>query len=151
MTTESTQQQLLAFLREHQVLTLAVDGPYAAALFFTVDDALNLFVVTDPATQHGTAMAAAGRVAGTIQRDRQRWQEIRGVQFTGQCERLTGAARAAGWQLYLQRFANREIEELAPALAKVDLWKITTDWMRLIDNRQGFGHKAEWTRPHPTT
>ena len=142
--------QLLTFLRAHQVLTLAVAGPYAAALFYAVDDELNLYVLTDPATRHGLALSRSDRVAGTIQRDRQRWQEIRGVQLTGRCERLTGAERAAGWALFLQRFALAGAAELAPALAKVELWKITPDWLRLIDNQQGFGHKAEWTRPqHP--
>jgi uncharacterized protein YhbP (UPF0306 family) len=26
------------------------------------------------------------------------------------------------------------------------LWRIEPAWMRLIDNRRGFGHKEEWTR-----
>ena len=33
-----------------------------------------------------------------------------------------------------------------PAVAKVALWEIKPDWMRLIDNRQVFGHKEEWRR-----
>lgn len=141
--TGDLKSQLLEFLREHQVLTLAVDGPYAAALFYAADDELNLYVVTDPTTRHGTAMA--GRVAGTIQRDRQDWQEIRGVQLTGHCSQLTGAERATGWAIFLKRFALAGVAELAPAFAKAELWKITPDWLRLTDNRQGFGHKAEWT------
>ena len=145
--TGDLKSQLLAFLREHQVLTLAVDGPYAAALFYAVDDELNFYVVTDPATRHGLAISQKGRVAGTIQRDRQRWQEIRGVQFTGQCVRLTGTQRVAGWALFMKRFALAGIDELAPVFAKVEIWKITPDWMCLTDNRQGFGHKDEWTRP----
>ena len=144
--TDDLTPQLLAFLREHQVLTLAVNGPYAAALFYAVDDELNFYVVTDPTTRHGLAMGRAGRVAGTIQRDRQRWQEIRGVQFTGQCARLTGAERVTGWALFLKRFALAGVEELAPAFAKAELWKITPDWLRLTDNRQGFGHKGEWSK-----
>ena len=142
--TDDLKPQLLAFLREHQVLTLAVNGPYAAALFYAVDDELNLYVVTDPATRHGAAME--GCVAGTIQRDRQRWQKICGVQFTGQCARLTGTERVAGWAIFLNRFALAGAEELAPAFAKAELWKITPDWLCLTDNRQGFGHKAEWSR-----
>ena len=125
-----------------------MDGPYATALFYAVDDDLNFYVVTDPTTRHGMALGRSSRVAGTIQRDQQRWQEIRGVQFTGQCRRLTGADRVAGWALFMQRFAVSGVAELAPAFAKVELWKIIPDWLRLIDNRQGFGHKAEWTRPN---
>jgi len=32
-------------------------------------------------------------------------------------------------------------------LANTAMWRIDTTWIRLIDNRIGFGHKEEWTRP----
>jgi hypothetical protein len=143
MTIEATPQQLFEFLREHQVLTLAVAGPYAAAVFYCVDTKLNLYFVTDPKTRHGAALLRGTTVAGTIQRDRQRWQEIRGVQFTGTCRRLTGASRVTGMKLYRQRFASRGTNKL---LADAALWKITPDWMRLIDNGVKFGHRSEWSR-----
>lgn len=138
--------RLREFLREHQVLTLAVTGPYAAAVFYAVDDELNLYFVSDPGTRHAGAILADNRVAGTIHRDPQHWQEIRGVQWTGRCYRLEGLERTAGWALFLKRLELRAAAQLAPALAKVDLWKIVPEWMRLIDNTQGFGHKAEWHR-----
>ena len=144
--TEDLQPQLRAFLREHQVLTLAVAGPYAAAVFYAADAELNLYFVTDPATRHGEVLSRENRVAGTIQRDRQHWQEIRGVQLTGRCTRLTGPERQAGWELYLNKFAFAGSPELASAFAKTDLWKLTPDWIRLPDNGQGFGHKTEWTK-----
>ena len=143
MTTQLNRSQILDFLREHQVLTLAVAGPYAAAVFYAVDDELNLYFVTDSATRHGAALSRESSVAGTIQRDRQNWQEIRGVQWTGQCARLTGAERQAGWELYLKRFAFAGAPELGPAFAKVDLWKITPDWIRLTDNCQKPGARRE--------
>jgi len=42
-------------------------APYAAALFYAIDDELSFYVVTDPATRHGQAMLANPSVAGTIQ------------------------------------------------------------------------------------
>ena len=146
MTNSATRQQLLEFLCEHQVITLAVAGPYAAAVFYVVDADLNLYFVTDPTTRHGTELTKDGRVAGTVQRDRQQRKEIRGVQLTGHCRRLTGRAWVTGWTLYLKKFAWAASPELMPAVAKVALWEIKPDWMRLIDNRQGFGHKEEWRR-----
>lgn len=152
--------RLLQFLRAHQVLTLATadpDGqPYTAALFYAVDDDLNFYIVSDPKTRHGAAMLRDGRVAGTIQRDRQQWQDATGAQFTGRCVRLTGAARAAGWAVFMKRFAFLQevnlagIGSLASALAKVDLWRVEPEWMRLIDNGVRFAHKEEWTRPSAT-
>jgi uncharacterized protein YhbP (UPF0306 family) len=145
--------RLLRFLREHQVLTLAVteaDGSaYAAALFYAVDDELRLHVVTDPATRHGKAMLANSSVAGTIQSDRQHWHEILGVQFRGICRQLEGTDRARAWEIYSARFPFLQQPNaiLTGELANTAMWRIDTTWIRLIDNRLGFGHKNEWTRP----
>jgi uncharacterized protein YhbP (UPF0306 family) len=145
-------ERFLAFLREHQVLTLAVAGrdgkPCAAALFYAVDADLRLYVLTDPATRHGQAIRANGAVAGTVQRDRQQWDEITGIQFHGRCRQLTGDERAQAWELYTARFPFllKPNAALTAELAKTALWCIEPDWMRLIDNRRGFGHKDEWTR-----
>ena len=144
---------MLKFLREHQVLTLAVmeaDGsPYAAALFYAVDDELRFQVVTDPATRHGKAMLANPSVAGTIQLDRQHWHEIRGVQFHGICRQLGGTERARAWEIYGARFPFLQQPNaiLTRELANTAMWRIDTTWMRLIDNQIGFGHKEEWTPP----
>ena len=148
--------KLLLWLREHQVLTAAVTGtdgrPYAAALFYAVDDDLSFYVVSDLKTRHGAAMLATGYVAGTIQRDRQQWADSTGVQFTGVCRRLDGIERARGWAVFMMRFGFLKavklagIGELAAVLAKIDLWRIEPAWMRLIDNSVRFAHKEEWTR-----
>jgi uncharacterized protein YhbP (UPF0306 family) len=145
MSRADLQQRLRDFLQAHQVMTLAVDGPYAAAVFYAVDQRLNLYFVTDPRTRHGAALLRHPRVAGTIQRDRQGWRDARGVQFTGQCRRLRGLQRLAGWRHFVRRFEFAAGPDLLPALARVDLWKIEPDWMRLIDNAVRFGHKEEWT------
>jgi len=36
---------------------------------------------------------------------------------------------------------------LTRELANTAMWWIDTTWIRLIDNRIGFGHKDEWTPP----
>ncbi len=143
-------ERLLRFLREHQVLTLAVmeaDGsPYAAALFYAADDELHLYVVTDPTTRHGQAMLANPSVAGTIQRDRQEWHEIQGIQFCGLCQQLDGPERARAWETYSARFPflHQPNAILARELADTAMWRIDLTWARLIDNEAGFGHKEEW-------
>jgi uncharacterized protein YhbP (UPF0306 family) len=144
--------QLLNFLRSHQVVTVAVAEPdgtaHAAALFYAVDDELNLYVLTESASRHGRAMARTGYVAGTIQRDKQKWQQIQGAQFHGRCRRLKGPARERGWNIFSARcpFVRNAGMTLTEALGKTALWRIEPAWIRLIDNRRGFGHKEEWTR-----
>ena len=146
-------ERLLKFLREHQVLTLAVTeadtSPYAVALFYAVDDELRFHVVTDPATRHGKAMLANPTVACTIQPDSQHWHEIQGVQFRGICRQLGSAERARAWEIYSARFPFLQQPNaiLTRELANTAIWRIDTTWIRLIDNRIGFGHKQEWTPP----
>jgi uncharacterized protein YhbP (UPF0306 family) len=144
-------KRLLEFLQAHQVLTIAVldaeRRPHAAALFYAVDDRLNLYVLTSPRSRHGRAMTAEGAVAGTVQRDRPHWREIQGVQFHGRCRRLSGRERARAWALYTARFPflRQPHAVLATAIRRMALWRIEPDWMRLVDNRRGFGRKEECT------
>jgi uncharacterized protein YhbP (UPF0306 family) len=146
-------ERLLEFFGEHQVLTLAVveaDGrPYAAALYYAIDDELRFQVVTDSATRHGKAMLANPSVAGTIQLDRQHCQEIRGVQFRGICRQLGSAERARAWEIYSARFPFLQQPNaiLTRELVNTAMWRIDTTWIRLIDNRISFGHQEEWTPP----
>ena len=51
---------------------------------------------------------------------------------------------------FLQEVNLAGIGSLASALAKVDLWRVEPEWMRLIDNSVRFAHKEEWTRPSAT-
>ncbi len=146
-------ERLLAYLQDQRVTTLAVHdaaGAHAAAVFYAVDAELNLYFVSDPASRHGQALVATGRAAGTVQTDRQEWHEITGIQWHGAVRQLNGAARTRGWELYTARFPFLLTGDVAltGALAKTVLWQAAPDWMRLIDNRLGLGHKEEWHR-HP--
>jgi hypothetical protein len=86
-----------------------------------------------------------GEVAFAIHKDEQDWREIRGVQGTGRCGPLRGAAAEQGWQAYARRFpfVQRQFKDLESALASALLWRIAPRWLRLIDNTKGFGHKRE--------
>ncbi|WP_405840488.1 pyridoxamine 5'-phosphate oxidase [Streptomyces platensis] len=107
-----------------------------------------LYFVTATTTRHGRALAEPGtRVAFTAQRDGQEWSGLTGLQGRGRCRPLTGAERAAGWQVYIERFPFvAASDRLRAALERTTLWELRPDWLRLIDNGQGFGHKEEWSR-----
>ncbi len=108
-----------------------------------------LYFVTATTTRHGRALAEPdARVAFTVQRDGQEWGELTGIQGRGRCRILAGAERAAGWRVYTERFPFVEqSDRLRDALERTTLWELRPDWLRLIDNGQGFGHKEEWQRP----
>ncbi|MFH8685156.1 pyridoxamine 5'-phosphate oxidase [Streptomyces lydicus] len=107
-----------------------------------------LYFVTATTTRHGRALAEPdARVAFTVQRDGQEWAELTGLQGRGRCRILDGAERAAGWRVYTERFPFVEqSDRLRDALERTALWELRPDWLRLIDNGQGFGHKEEWHR-----
>ncbi|MGW7250500.1 pyridoxamine 5'-phosphate oxidase [Streptomyces decoyicus] len=106
-----------------------------------------LYFVTATTTRHGRALAEPGaRVAFTAQRDGQEWSALTGLQGRGSCRVLAGAERAAGWRIYLERFPFvAASDRLRAALERTELWELRPDWLRLIDNGQGFGHKEEWS------
>ncbi|MGW9170860.1 hypothetical protein [Streptomyces decoyicus] len=108
-----------------------------------------LYFVTATTTRHGRALAEPGaRVAFTAQRDGQEWSALTGLQGRGRCRTLAGAERAAGWRIYLERFPFvAASDRLRAALERTELWELRPDWLRLIDNGQGFGHKEEWPSP----
>ncbi|MEU1817113.1 pyridoxamine 5'-phosphate oxidase [Streptomyces roseifaciens] len=163
-------REIRAALDAHSTLTLAYadeDGPQACAVLYALagpaepagppgDDATALLFVTSATTRHGRALVAAStgdpgagaRVAFTAQRDGQVWTALTGLQGRGTCRRLEGAEREAGWRAYTERFPYVDHNDrLRQAMERTDLWELRPDWLRLIDNGQGFGHKTEWTRP----
>ncbi|WP_326619287.1 pyridoxamine 5'-phosphate oxidase [Streptomyces decoyicus] len=107
-----------------------------------------LYFVTATTTRHGRALAKSGaRVAFTAQQDGQEWSALTGLQGRGRCRVLAGAERAAGWRIYLERFPFvAASDRLRAALERTELWELRPNWLRLIDNGQGFGHKEEWSR-----
>ncbi|WEB41133.1 pyridoxamine 5'-phosphate oxidase family protein [Streptomyces yunnanensis] len=137
----------------HTTMTLAYadeDGPQACAVLYAAGEAADgapvLYFVTAASTRHGRALGEPGaRAAFTVQRDGQEWSGLTGIQGRGSCRRLDGDERAAGWRAYTARFPFVAADErLRAALERTALWELRPDWLRLIDNAQGFGHKEEW-------
>ncbi|MDT0453264.1 pyridoxamine 5'-phosphate oxidase [Streptomyces hesseae] len=144
-------------LDAHTTLTLAYvdeDGPQACAVLYAVhatsgefgEPVPSLLFVTSGTTRHGRALLAGdGRVAFTAQRDGQDWTSLTGIQGRGACRLLEGADREAAWHAYSARFPYVErTDRLRQAMERTGLWELRPDWLRLVDNGRGFGHKTEW-------
>jgi uncharacterized protein YhbP (UPF0306 family) len=154
-----TAEKIVTALRAHTTLTLAyvdADGPQACAVLYAVTPTGALVFVTASTTRHGRALAAGrdagagARVAFTVQADGQEWSALTGVQGRGAVIRLADGSteRAAAWAAYTERFPFvTEDDRLGGALAATALWELRPDWLRLIDNRLGFGSKEEWASP----
>ena len=136
------------FLAAHTTLTLATiaaDGrPQAASLFYAELEDLSLIFVSGRDVRHSQNISRDNRVAVTIYADGQQWQTSRGLQLEGSCVALSGVAAQKARQAYLEKFSFiKENKLLLAMLYTVIFYRIVPNWIRWIDNAQGFGHKEE--------
>lgn len=120
--------------------------PHAAAVYFAADEHLHLYFFSDPQSQHGKDLSRERRAAVSFYPQTQDWQEIRGVQMRGEvCLVEAGAEWEAGWTVYAAKFPF--VRRLKVIVAQNALYVFVPDWIRLVDNTQGFGFKQEWIPP----
>lgn len=155
--TEEVRWKVLDYLRDHHVLSLATvgpDGPAAASLFYACDDALNLYFLSDPASQHCVNLEANPRVAVTVHGDQDDWREIQGAQLWGTAGQVTDPDELRhALVAYTARFPfvgemMRSPDALSPGLVSrlraARFYRITPQRVRWIDNTVGFAHKEEF-------
>ena len=131
-------------------MTLATTGPdgepHAAAVYFATDESLRFYFFSDVESQHCRDIQGNPRIAVALYPECKDWQEIRGLQMRGEvCRVVDGAAWRAAWQCYANKFPF--VLELESVVARNALFAFEPRWIRLVDNRRGFGFKQEWTLP----
>lgn len=147
----------LQLLKEHKTLTLATcsdNQPHAASLYFANDADLNLYFVSDPETRHARDLIANPDVAVTINEDHFPWRQLRGLQIRGRARQVPAEKRDTVLDLYLERFEDiaalfasptgSEEQKIAERLAGGTFFEIIPDWIRVIDNREGFAYRQEF-------
>ncbi len=153
---DDRRQAIRRLLETHHTITLATcedERPWAATVFYASDAALSLYFVSDRRTRHGRHLAASGLTAGAVNPDCASWGEVQGLQLEGRVTVLTGVAHMAALKRYLTKFPeigalfekpqDQDEATIAKRLWAADFYKLTPGWIRLIDNRLGFGCKAE--------
>ncbi len=144
-------------LDECSALSLATSvgaESWVATVFFASDRRLNLYFVSDRRTRHAQHLAENPRCHATVDPDCDKWSEIRGLQIAGTAEVIEGVARAEGLLVFLGKFADVKAlfempkigdeKLIADRLKAASLYRLVPDWIRLIDNRRGFGYKEEF-------
>ncbi len=151
MDAQTLRRDIESFLDAHHVMHLATaaeDGAvHAASLFFAVDG-LSLLWTSDPAARHSQHLETQRKVAVTVAPDSADFRTVRGLQIAGIATRLrAGAEVERASRTMRQRYPF--LDQLAsgpPALreayAKAGLYRLEPEHITLIDNTQGFGHKA---------
>ena len=164
----------LAHLLIPSTLTLATCGPdgepHAAPVYFAAEgilsleeasitggleiqpdlqgmrQALRLYFFSAAESQHGQDIARDPRAAVALYPESERWQDIRGLQMRGEVQAIDpGPQWDQAWKHYQAKFSF--VKALQPVVARNRLYVFIPRWVRLIDNRQGFGYKQEWVLP----
>ena len=137
------EERILKFIREHHIFTLAVskeNEPWCATCFYVFDEKLNRFIFTsDDDTRHIMDAVSSGnfRVCGAIALETRMVGKIRGIQFSGIMKKLEGDEKKPAKKSYVEAFP---IARLAP----LTIWSLTPDYIKMTDNRLGFGTKLVW-------
>ena len=119
------------------------DGtPRTTPLYVAPDDRLRLLFLSDGSTRHAANLSRSPDAAAALYPSVDDWRAIRGLQMKGRVECLGPAAQAGEFGVYLKRFPfAAEIAARAPGSL---LYRFDPTWIRMIDNRRGFGDQREW-------
>jgi len=140
---KAVDKRIITFLGEHHILTLAVSKdniPYCATCYYVYIPGKNRFIVTsDHDTRHIRDVVEGGnfRVSGTVALETRIVGKIRGIQFTGILRELTGEELKEAKSVYIKRFP-------VALLTTLHLWALEPDFIKMTDNRLGFGTKLIW-------
>jgi uncharacterized protein YhbP (UPF0306 family) len=105
---------------------------------------LELYFFSAPDSRHTQDLATNSHAAAAIYPETTGWEDIRGLQLEGSVRLLPeGIEWDAAWQVYLAKFPfTSTMKEI---IAQNAFYAFHASWVRLIDNRLGFGYKQEWT------
>ena len=148
-------QHAAELLAAESTLVLALADPQgqtqATPLFYLPAEAsptacekknLDLFWLSSPTSLHSLSLTADPRASVAIHHATFAWKEIAGVQMRGLCSVVTGRERTQLLKRYRQRFHLNPA--LGLALRQSTLYRFRPTWVRILDNRLGFGWKAEF-------
>jgi hypothetical protein len=134
-------KRIISFFRKHHVLTIATsveNEPWCASCFYVYLEEENALVfTTDADTRHGKEFIINPSVAGTVVLETMILGKIRGIQFRGIVSELSDNLHARAKSSYLKRFP-------VAALMDTHLWIVRLTYIKMTDNRFGFGKKLIW-------
>jgi len=147
---KSLKSSICRYLVRHTTLSLATchDGrPWSTDLFYASDDSCQLYFVSSITTLHCQHIAANSRVSVSISRQCAGWKDIKGLQLDGVASVVSETDRDAVVEIYLAKFPAlkklHQASEIFRVFRESSFYRISPEWIRLIDNSKTFGHKDE--------
>jgi uncharacterized protein YhbP (UPF0306 family) len=136
-------KKFVKFILKHHVLTLATSAdniPYCANCFYVYLEKENMFVFSsDNDTKHVQDVLKNDYVAGSVVLETNVVGKIQGIQFNGRMYMPEGELKKKANKRYLKRFPYAKLME-------TQLWVLELDFLKLTDNRLGFGKKLIWRK-----
>jgi len=135
--------KFIKFIKKHHVLTLStsVDNkPYSANCFYVYEEKENILIFTsEKNTKHIDDVMKNNYVSGTIVLETSIIGKIQGLQFNGYIFESKNENYKKHKNIYLKRFPFVILKD-------TPLWYIELTFMKLTDNRLGFGKKLIWEK-----
>jgi uncharacterized protein YhbP (UPF0306 family) len=122
---------------------------HAAPVYFAVralptPREFELIFFSAPDSRHGQDLANSSLASAAMYPETNHWQEIRGLQISGRVRLLkSGSEWNSAWEVFKAKFPF--VAELENIIRRNALYAMQPTWVRLVDNRRGFGYKQEWT------
>ena len=136
-------ERIIRFFRRHHVLTIATSAgnePWCANCFYVYLHERNALVsTTDHQTRHGTEFMKNSLVAGSVVLETKIIGRIRGIQFQAIVSEPEDDVLDEARKAYLKRFP-------VAMLMETHLWICDLIYIKMTDNRLGFGKKLIWTK-----
>ncbi|MBG0860959.1 MAG: pyridoxamine 5'-phosphate oxidase family protein [Bacteroidales bacterium] len=133
--------RITRFFKKHHVLTIAtaVDSePWCANCFYVYLEEENALVfTTESDTRHGQEFLRNSLVSGSVVLETIIIGKIRGIQFQGLVSEPVDDLLSKASDAYLKRFP-------AALLMDTHLWIVRLTYIKMTDNRLGFGKKLIW-------
>jgi hypothetical protein len=134
-------ERIIRFFRKHHVLTVAtsINGePWCANCFYVyLEDTNSLVFTTGHETRHGREFLKNRLVAGSVVLETAVLGKIQGIQFQGMVSEPEGELSEMARRSYLKRFP-------VAMLMETNLWVVELTYIKMTDNRLGFGKKIIW-------
>ena len=136
-------QQIIDFINEHHLLTLATskgNTPYCCNVFYVYDLANNqLIFSTETKTKHAQDFIFNTNVAGSIALETKEVSKIQGVQLLGTILELKGERLKIAKEQYIKAFSYAKNMDL-------HLWAMPLSFIKMTHNKLGFGKKLIWEK-----
>ena len=136
-------ERIKSFINEHHVLTLAtsVDNKaYACNCFYVYNKTDNVFICTsEQKTKHIKDVLINNYIAGSIVLETSVIRKIQGLQFNGVMHKAENDFYKKYKIIYLKKYPFAVVKN-------TDIWFIKPFFLKMTDNRLGFGKKLIWNK-----